>query len=271
PSWIIPAESITNWVLAPVAHGGFGEVYRASYNGIDVAVKQPFRGQNNRLLDDFRKEIAIWSKLSHPHVLPFIGACDNNSKHCVVSPFMPNGTLHAYISNPSSVRPLNEKLCLLYQVASGMAYLHANNIAHGDLKPINVLMDKSFSAVIADFGLACIRADSDRSDNREGSISGTPGFMAPELLGGPHQTLITKRSDVFAFAIAAVEVIKDGRPAWTRNGNRLDNGSITRHVLRGDRPARISGVSDDVWQLISECWAQAPDGRPKFPAIVEAL
>ncbi|KAI9209061.1 kinase-like domain-containing protein, partial [Polychytrium aggregatum] len=265
----IAAESITNWTLAPIAHGGWGEVFKASYNDAVVAVKQPFRGHSDAELVEFRKEIAIWRRLNHRHVLPLFGACDNNSKHCIVSPFMPNGTLHDYVRDPANIRPLEEKLCLLRQVALGMAYLHSNNVVHGDLKPMNVLLDASFSAVISDFGLSHIWTDSAQTNNQQGvSVCGTPGFMAPELLGSNHEAQTTKRSDVFAFAITILTVLNNAATPWVLSSQSMGGYTVCNYVLEGGRPSRFEGIPDDVWQLVSDCWKQDPNDRPEFPSIV---
>ncbi|KAI9197101.1 kinase-like domain-containing protein, partial [Polychytrium aggregatum] len=159
PSWRISLSDITGRSANPIGRGGFGEVFTGTYFGSKVAIKQLLGNYNNRELADYNYEISIWKQLSHPNILPLLGTCDqdddgNPISPFMVSPFMPNGTLLNHVSDANDHVPLDEKLRLLYQVASGMAYLHGRRIIHGDLKAANVLLDGLNNAVVTDFGMS---------------------------------------------------------------------------------------------------------------------
>ncbi|KAI9202402.1 kinase-like domain-containing protein, partial [Polychytrium aggregatum] len=135
PSWYISPRDITDRSANPIGRGGFGEVFTGTYFGSKVAIKQLLGNYNNRELADYNHEIDIWQKLSHPNILPLLGACDkdddgNPIPPFMVSPFMPNGTLRNHVANNNV--PLEEKLRLLFQAASALAYLHSRRIIHGD-------------------------------------------------------------------------------------------------------------------------------------------
>ncbi|KAI9205929.1 kinase-like domain-containing protein [Polychytrium aggregatum] len=271
--WYIPEDAITDRSANPLAVGGFGEVFTASYYGAPVAVKQLYRGYNQNELADFGREIGIWHRLSHPHVLPLLGACDTATKPFMVSPFMPNGTLHRHISTATPPRPLGEKIRLLYEIASGMAYLHGN-IVHGDLKSLNVLLDRSFSAVVNDFGLSKTKHTSATANRtrRDQPTGGTLEYMAPEMLDDDNPVGSSKATDVYAFGITIYEVLNDCRPIWvTADGQPMRERVIESQVLRNHRPKQLEGIPDDIRALIERCWHQDPAERPKFSETLAIL
>ncbi|KAI9202893.1 kinase-like domain-containing protein, partial [Polychytrium aggregatum] len=269
--WYIPEEAITDRSANPLAAGGFGEVFTASYYGAPVAVKQLYRGYNQNELADFGREIGIWHRLSHPHVLQLLGACDTTAKPFMVSPFMPNGTLHNHFTTAPNPRPLGEKIRLLYEISSGMAYLHGNNIVHGDLKSLNVLLDGSSNAIVTDFGMSRTKHTSATANRtrRDQPMGGTLDYMAPEMLDDDDPAGSSKATDVYAFGVTMYEVLNDCNPIWSTNdGQPMRPTAIERQVVKGNRPKQFDGIPDDIRALIERCWHQDPTQRPKFPEIL---
>ncbi|KAI9207427.1 kinase-like domain-containing protein, partial [Polychytrium aggregatum] len=274
-SWFIPNDAVTDWSTKPIASGGFGEVFTASYYGTRVAAKRLHSRFNDQALVYFEREIGIWHRLSHPHILPLLGACDKDASGksihpFMVSPFMPNDTLLKFVSDPSNPRSVKEKLRLLYQVAAGMSYLHGNRVVHGDLKAVNVLLDASFNSVITDFGLSRTKHTSASAARVKGSSSsgGTPGYMAPEMLDD-EPAGSSKNTDVFAFAMTMYEVLNDGKESWiTKDNAPMKQAQIISQLLQHKRPKQFPGIPDDIWALIDRCWAHEPTDRPSFPDIL---
>merc|ERR1712174_28873 len=120
--------------------------------------------------------------------------------------------------------PLDGDLLLpiLRDIAQGLRFLHAANpqVIHGDLKAANVLVDRKFRAKVADFGL---------SSKRGLGCTGTPLWMAPELLRGESNTT---SSDVYAFGISLYEIYSRKDPYWDEE----EKGDILKKVLKGKRP-----------------------------------
>ncbi|KAI9202917.1 kinase-like domain-containing protein, partial [Polychytrium aggregatum] len=277
PPWYISPSDITDRSANPIGRGGFGEVFTGNYFGTQVAIKQLLGAPNDRELASYHHEIGVWQNLSHPHVLPLLGACDRGDAGekitpFMVSPFMPNGTLRDYVANSNI--SLEEKLSLLYQVASALAYLHARRIIHGDLKAANVLLDRSFQAVVTDFGLSRTKHTSaSMNPNRtNGPSGGTEGYMAPEMLDDENPSGTTMKTDVYAFAITMYEVLNNADPVWvSADGQALRSRVIERMVCNGRRPARFDGIPDQIWSLIEACWHQDPAMRPTFSSIIVSL
>ncbi|KAI9206322.1 uncharacterized protein BJ171DRAFT_566676 [Polychytrium aggregatum] len=272
--WRIPANAVTNWSREPIAEGGFGKVYSASYYGREVAVKQLLCDASAMERRNLHQEIEVWHSLKHDNILPLLGACDTVTKPFMVSPFMKNGTLRRFVARVDSPVPLKEKLRIVRQVASGMSYLHGKNIVHGDLKPANVLLDSDYRAVISDFGMSYVKHASS-SSKRIGdakNAGGTLHYMAPEMIdeNDPHGS--SKETDVYAFGLLLCEVFNNGRLWMTGDGKQRMRDEIVRlHIQNGRRPRNLCNIPGELWELIKECWHQAPSQRPKFDGILDRL
>ena len=81
----------------------------------------------------------------------------------------------------------------------GLEYLHYNNILHRDIKPENLVMEQSGYLRITDFGIS-----KDYIRENKVDTSGTPGYMAPEVIGGKNHTIAV---DYFALGIITYELM----------------------------------------------------------------
>jgi serine/threonine protein kinase len=136
---------------------------------------------------------------------------------------------------------LQDAFPLLLQVTSGLAAAHEVGVIHGDLKPGNiVLIDPALThgklrAVIADFGLAVPAFDLNSAllevfstISSDGSLYGTPAYMAPEQLEGKRPTAA---SDVYTLGLVAYEVFTGVRPFTEQNFAFLIEAMLNRTPL----------------------------------------
>ncbi|KAI9197183.1 kinase-like domain-containing protein [Polychytrium aggregatum] len=280
PLWYISPGDIVRRSSRPYDSWRFGDVFTGIVGNVQVSIQQLETTPSDRELVELLNNIDAWHKLSHPNVLELLGACGQDIdgtpiRPFFVSPLLPMGNLRNYVSENSL--QIQHKLALLYQVASGMAYLHGRNVIHGDLRALNILMRRPYSIVISDFDIAGTSHSSSSLKRNKASpfYRGTPGYMAPEMqddespcgLSGP-----TKSTDVFAFAITVCEVLKNADPVWVTSTNEpLREIVVTLQIIRGRRPRRFGGVPADIWSVIERCWQQEPAQRPSFPDILMLL
>ncbi|KIK80017.1 hypothetical protein PAXRUDRAFT_159800 [Paxillus rubicundulus Ve08.2h10] len=253
--------------------GGFGAIFQGSLLGKVVALKElqaAGRTSDHSLLEtqDFCQEAVVWRNVHHINCLPFYGVAtvnDGAPRTCLVSPWMENGNLCAYLKN----NPDAPRLPLLLDIASGLEYLHTTQptIVHGDLKSLNIFVTASKRACLADFGLATAHDAQVAMATTTYGVAGTPGYMAPELMeAGENPSLLSRidrrRCDIFAFGCISYEVFT-GAPPFA------NNPTMRSHYLRiGERPPRPNeerisrvGLDDDMWDFISNLWKQRPEVR----------
>ncbi|KAI3408099.1 uncharacterized protein J3R85_020430 [Psidium guajava] len=184
-----------------IGSGSCGDLHRGDYLGQDVAVKILKSEQlNDTLQDEFAQEVAILRQVQHKNIVRFIGACTKPPHFCIVTEYMPGGSLYSYLHKNHNVLKLPQLLKFAIDVCEGMEYLHKSNIIHRDLKTANLLMDNHNVVKVADFGVA-------RFQSQGGVMTaetGTYRWMAPEVIN--HQRY-DEKADVFSFAVVLWELI----------------------------------------------------------------
>lgn len=187
-----------------VAQGGFADVYQAydTIEGIRVALKIPQQELlSSTVLQDFKKEARLTSRLDHPNILPiknasFIG------RHFVIVYQLGDGTLADRLKHRVS---LAKGLDFAEQVLTALAHAHSHRVMHCDVKPENFILFPEDHLRLTDFGISRLALRTMRA-----SGSGTIGFMAPEqAMGRP-----SFRSDVFAAGLILYRVFGGVVPEW---------------------------------------------------------
>jgi len=166
-----------------------------------------------------RREIQVFQSLGsrHPNLLPLLYGAETESELVLLTPYAPGGDLYKLTNVAGGAfKCLEEQDAshLASQILTGLAALHGQRIMHGDIKPQNVFLTKaegSFVAQLGDFGLSRHVATAEGVP----SEGGTPGYMAPEMVGwkeGTPRPLVTFGVDLFAFGIMKYELLSSMSP-----------------------------------------------------------
>ncbi|KDQ18585.1 hypothetical protein BOTBODRAFT_104187, partial [Botryobasidium botryosum FD-172 SS1] len=211
----------------------------------------------------FRREVDIWKRLRHRHVLPLIGICTLPDGTYMISPWMQHGNIMSYLDNNEDV----DCIRLLAQAAAGLEYLHAGSVVHGDVRGANILISESGDACVADFGLSMLGGET----QIEYSL-GSARWMAPELLVVEGSVRVTN-TDVFSFGRLILEVLSGDKPF-----PNLGRHQVVFANVRGDTPERPTGeaaiargLDDNMWALVRDCCHVEPDLRPTMSAVLSRL
>ncbi|KAJ8485884.1 hypothetical protein OPV22_018369 [Ensete ventricosum] len=256
--WNIEFSELT--VGTRVGIGFFGEVFRGIWNGTDVAIKvfleQDLTTEN---VEDFCNEISILSRLRHPNVILFLGACVKPPHLSLVTEYMEMGSLYYLIHTSGQKRRLSwrKRLKMLRDICRGLMCIHRMKIVHRDLKSANCLVDKHWAVKICDFGLSRVMKDGPMRDN---SSAGTPEWMAPELI---RNESFTEKCDIFSLGVIMWELCTLNRP-WEGIPPVQVVYAVANEGKRLDLPEGPLG------SLISDCWAE-PDERPSCQEILTRL
>ncbi|KAF9647563.1 kinase-like protein [Thelephora ganbajun] len=249
--------------------GGFGDVWKREYQGREVAVKVLriyATSDLRKVIRRFCKEFVPWKALQHPNVLPLLGVRMAKTEFAMVSDWMSNGNINQFVIAHHNANRFE----LLADVANGLIYIHGQGMVHGDLKGANILVDQTYHARLADFGLITIISDSSTFDSS--TQGGTIRWMSPELFDPETQGYRqTKFSDCYALGMVVYEVLS-GRIPFHQYGKWV----ISSKVSRGDRPERPQGAegewfTDDVWEVIERCWMHQPGSRPSIENVLQYL
>ncbi|THH22369.1 hypothetical protein EUX98_g8218 [Antrodiella citrinella] len=175
------------------------------------------------LQTSFYRESILWRNLHHRHVLPFFGITGDVFPHtlCMVLPWMEKGSIRHYINTLKNQGDLQDLKFVdsvnkwLYEIALGLSYLHDEEIMHGDLRGVNVLVDEKDHVRLADFGLAMITYRANTTQDQSMAHGGSIRWQAPELLDperfGSHKQP-TFASDIYAFGITCIELYTNQAP-----------------------------------------------------------
>ncbi|GJE91857.1 kinase-like domain-containing protein [Phanerochaete sordida] len=246
------------------AKGSFGEIFEGNYKSTHVALKTlrvfETREDNTKNQKAFFREIALLRCIHHQHICPIIGV-DMTSiagATCLVLPWMEYGNVLAYRSrmNWSS----SDAIRLIYQIASGLAYLHEQGAAHGDLHIGNILIDSARDVRLADFGFANF------FDAGASCSSGQPGAtrcMAPKILNpdlfGLSRVQHTPQSDMYSFGQVAWQIYTEEIPFPSYNDHRSMFA-----ILEGkhqERPTSGKLIPNAFWDIMLACWQFQPENR----------
>ncbi len=187
-----------------LGRGVFGVVRRGEWRHIPVAVKELHPTENTTIKSLFVREMQIMAQLRSPNIVRLLGI----GPTMIVMEYMSGGDLSQLLHKNS--RPLSPRWIqnAILQIAYGLAFLHAEGIIHGDLKPTNVLLTASGEPKLTDFGLSVLEGNLDPS--LDSHARGTPIWMAPELLAALRARVpstITKEADMYSFALIIWEIL----------------------------------------------------------------
>ena len=158
------------------------------------------------------REVAALQALRHPAVPRVLDAELDDDEPFVVFEFIDGASLSAHVKRKGALPP-EQVAALADALASALAAVHAAGVVHRDVTPANVLLSSS-GPVLIDFGLSH-RQDDDRL-TRMGLVSGTAGYVAPEVIDGAEPTAA---SDDWAFAATARLCRRGARAVWHGDGS----------------------------------------------------
>ena len=171
-------------IYEELGRGGFATVFRAvdTSLGREVALKifDPLLLRDADWVQKFYREARTIAYLTHPRVIIIHEISEQLERLFIAMQLVKGPDLRHYLEK-NGPRPWEEVLTITQQIAEGLDFAHEEGVAHLDLKPGNVLLDKRLGAVLSDFGFARLVGQSSYSMTMSGGIIGTPHYIAPEM------------------------------------------------------------------------------------------
>ncbi len=241
-----------------LGRGGMGIVVRARDEMLDrtVAIKLlPAQlAADSGLRERFLREARTAAQLSHPHIVPIHRADEVDGQAFFVMGYVDGEPLAERIRARGSL-PVAEVVRCMREVAWALAYAHARGVVHRDVKPENIMIERSSRrAIVTDFGIAHDAAASRLT--MEGHVLGSVHFMSPEQASGDE---IDGRSDLYALGVVGYQALSGRLPFEDERAAAVIVAHVTRPApplqqVAPDVPARLAAVID-------RCLCKDPNDR----------
>jgi eukaryotic-like serine/threonine-protein kinase len=198
-------------IVQLLGQGGMGAVYRALDREVNrtVALKviRPDLAGNTAILDRFKLELVLSHQVTHKNVVRIYDLGDADGIKFITMEYIEGQDLRSLILEHKIFQP-EEAVEIIGQVCKALGAAHSVGVIHRDLKPQNIMRDKTGRIVVMDFGLARL-LDSTDGMTQTGAIVGTMEYMSPEQgLGKP----LDERSDLFAVGLIFYELLTGQMP-----------------------------------------------------------
>ncbi|KAM0890413.1 hypothetical protein ACQ4PT_027055 [Festuca glaucescens] len=202
-----------------IGQGGCGSVYKGFLRHTTVAIKK-FNREGTTGEKEFNDEVETLCRMRHPNLVTLIGVC--REAKALVFEFLSNGSLEDCLQCKHQTEPLSwrMRIRIAADICTGLIFLHSNKpkgIAHGDLKPDNVLLDTSFICKLADFGISRplnLTNTTVTPYHRTNQIKGTMGYMDPGYIASGE---ITAQYDVYSFGVVLMRLLTGKSPLGLPN------------------------------------------------------
>jgi serine/threonine protein kinase len=244
-------------ILSILGRGGFGSIYKAEYTklGRMVALKFLIHSNDEFHSELFEREAKALGKLSkHPHIVQIHAWDEHEGNNFFVLEFMDTSVADLLKQSPNGIDPARA-VQIIAECADALTFAHESNILHRDIKSPNILIEcPDGKAKVADFGLARICGTS--SNTIEGSVIGSPAYMAPELARGGE---VTPLCDIYSLGATLHEML---------SGKVLFSGSSVLAVLekvrtneRDDLKILKPGLPTALYAIVAKATAHDPEAR----------
>jgi serine/threonine-protein kinase len=252
-----------------LGRGGMSVVYRALdlrlMRQVAIKVLPPEFAWDAGLRERFRREAQTAAQLNHPHIVPIFSVDERDDIVYFVMAECDGESLGARLARTTRA-PLVEVRRILAEVADALAYAHGKGVVHRDIKPDNILIEKSSGrALVTDFGIARA-AEGGARLTITGVAIGTPAYMSPEQAMGESE--LDARSDIYSWGAVAYRMLCGVTPFSATNTPSLLLKHVSEELVpiaarRGDAPPRLARIveralmkkAESRWQSAQELHA----------------
>jgi serine/threonine-protein kinase len=247
-----------------IGQGGMGSVYRATHAMLrkDTAIKlfSP-KKIGETALARFQREVVLTAQLSHPNTVSVFdyGRTPDGTFYYVME-LLPGGDLQELVDFAGPL-PAGRVIFIVEQVCRALREAHGFGLIHRDIKPSNILVcergGEADVAKVVDFGLVKdLGARGDGSLTAAGALTGTPQYMAPEII---LSQAADARTDLYSLGASAYFLLT-GAPPFA-GANLVEIAAHHLHTVPSPPSVRVANVPGDLEATILRCLAKTPDAR----------
>ena len=247
-------------IVSEIGEGGMGVVYLAKH--VELPKRFAIKSLSKALSRDanFRKrfyeEAQKQALLDDPNIVQVTDFFEEEGQFFLVMEYVDGQDLSHVIRSRGKL-PQSEVLSIFQDILKGLGFAHEKGIVHRDMKPSNVLIDKSGRARIMDFGIAILRGAAEKRLTAVGTPVGTPWYMSPEQIERPHE--VDQRTDIYALGIVLYEMLTGNVPF-----DGETDFSIHYQQVKSPAPdprQKNSEITDEMAQIVLKAMAKDPSER----------
>lgn len=242
-------------VVRELGRGAMGVVYLGRHKHLDrdVAIKElpAAFGADPAMRHRFGVEARVLASMNHPHVVPVFDYVESDGVCLLVMEALPGGTVWDRFLSEGLTMP--RACAVILATCSALEHAHGQGVLHRDIKPENLMFGSADAVKVTDFGIAKVLNGSRTMATADGSVLGTPAYMAPEQAEGAE---LTPQVDVYAAGTMLFEMLSGRLP--------FDESQMTAMLVarvNGD-PPDLRTVAPDVPAELAEVVMRAIARRP---------
>ena len=247
-----------------IASGGMGAVYKAwdlkRTTALAVKVLKPQLASNRAFLERFRNEADALARLQHPNIVRTYGMGQDRDLIFIIMDYIDGANLRQEMRKTSRPFPLRRVVEIMRGVCSALNYAHELGYVHCDVKPSNVILNANGVPLLSDFGIARLTGEALAGPER----SGTPGYMAPELIRGEKPT---RASDIYSLGVLLFEMLTGGQRPFSGANARISGSTSERvrweqlHLSPPSLRQYHAEIPRELELVVSRCLDRAPENR----------
>ena len=255
-----------------IGEGGAGEVWRATQTNLGREVALKLLGDKYARSPEararFEREAKVAAALTHPNAVRIHDFGEAEGVFFLAMELLEGATLRSFVDEDLPLLPLPRAVRIAASVADVLAAAHDIELVHRDIKPENIFIEQTSKGgdrvVVVDFGLAFIEGSEDRGRmTREGLITGTPHYMAPEQISGAQ---VGTRADVYSLGCVLYEMLTSTAP-FGGNAQKM----LYAHLFSPPRPPREVRRDPDLPieldELTMRMLSKLPEERPDMETV----
>ncbi len=257
-------------ILERLGYGATSNVYLCRRVGtpgrMAVKVLATMQAQNSTALKRFYREARAASSLNHPNLVQVRDIDWDEQTNYLVMDYVDGTSLQDIVQRSGPMEP-TRAAHYIKQAASGLAYAHERKLVHRDIKPGNLLVDRTGTVRILDMGLARIAEEEGAQLTQGGEVLGSPEYLAPEQAVDSHNVDI--RADIYSLGATFYFLLSGAAPyseEKTVAGKLLSKEKRPPKPIRDKRPE----VPEELVAIVNKLMAKNPDDRYQTPKEVVA-
>lgn len=244
-----------------IDEGGMGSIYLGLHKYLPrkaaIKILNPLLKSKVDVLDRFRNEALVLSRLQHPNIVALYDYLENEEGYFIIMEHVEGENLAEYIETTTGPIPQKRAINLFLKILDAVGYAHSQNIIHRDIKPSNFIITPDNNIKILDFGIAKSIDGTSKTLTKTGFKVGTTFYMSPQQVKGQ---VLDRRSDIYSLGVTLFQMVT-GQAPYDEESSEYDLYHAIINEPFPDPREFYVGVSEDMQKIIHKATAKRPLDR----------